>query len=315
MNIIRDWSIKSKISTVVLLTCCITVFLAFVLFIIYENKIVYKQMVIDIMTQAEIAGSNCMSAIEYEDEISANETLTKLSADKNIITARLYVDGDVLFASYEREDQKYFPKQAEVIFQEAMHLYRSNYLQVFQPIVSEQEHIGVIELIYDLNPLRSRIRNQIISAFAMLIGSLFVGFLLSTRMIRLICQPIDHLSLIAGDILTERNYSLRAQKHGNDELGGFISVFNEMLDQIQERDCALLSAQDKLEQRVKERTIELYQSNEELKQANDQLLELDKMKSSFVSQASHDLRTPLTAIKGSLDNLMRCVGGSLNEKQ
>jgi len=39
------------------------------------------------------------------------------------------------------------------------------------------------------------------------------------------------------------------------------------------------------------------------------------MKSAFVSQASHDLRTPLTSIKSSLDNLVRGVGGGLNERQ
>lgn len=62
-------------------------------------------------------------------------------------------------------------------------------------------------------------------------------------------------------------------------------------------------------------TGELETANVELHTANEELLELDKMKSSFVSQASHDLRTPLTAIKGSLDNLMRGVGGGLNERQ
>ncbi len=63
-----------------------------------------------------------------------------------------------------------------------------------------------------------------------------------------------------------------------------------------------------LENRVAQRTAELEQANEELR-------ELDHMKSQFVSQASHDLRTPLAAIKGSLDNLMLGIAGGLTEKQ
>jgi len=63
-----------------------------------------------------------------------------------------------------------------------------------------------------------------------------------------------------------------------------------------------------LEDRVERRTASLEEANEELR-------ELDKMKSAFLSQASHDLRTPLTAIKGSLDNVLMGIGGGLSEKQ
>ena len=70
-----------------------------------------------------------------------------------------------------------------------------------------------------------------------------------------------------------------------------------------------------LDYRVKERTKELEISNRKLHETNEELRELDKMKTSFVSQASHDLRTPLTAIKGSLDNLVLGIAGELNDKQ
>ncbi len=63
------------------------------------------------------------------------------------------------------------------------------------------------------------------------------------------------------------------------------------------------------------RHMKLGHSLSDLRRANEQLRELDKMKSVFVSQASHDLRTPLTAIKSSMDNLVRGVGGGLNERQ
>lgn len=70
-----------------------------------------------------------------------------------------------------------------------------------------------------------------------------------------------------------------------------------------------------LERRVGQRTTELSLANHQLTQANAELQQLDQMKTAFVSQASHDLRTPLTAIKGSLDNLSIGIAGELTEKQ
>ena len=77
----------------------------------------------------------------------------------------------------------------------------------------------------------------------------------------------------------------------------------------------LLKLNVELEDRIDRRTAALNTMNSELQEANAQLIQLDQMKTQFVSQASHDLRTPLTAIKGSLDNLLMGIAGALNEKQ
>ncbi|GEM_PF-2915738 len=48
---------------------------------------------------------------------------------------------------------------------------------------------------------------------------------------------------------------------------------------------------------------------------NKKAQELDRLKTDFVSNVSHDLRTPLTSIKGSVDNLLDGIGGALNDRQ
>lgn len=60
-----------------------------------------------------------------------------------------------------------------------------------------------------------------------------------------------------------------------------------------------------LEQRVAQRNFELQQKNRELELANERLTELDHIKSRFVSDISHELRTPITSILLYLDLLER----------
>jgi len=54
---------------------------------------------------------------------------------------------------------------------------------------------------------------------------------------------------------------------------------------------------------------------EELEKTNAKLMELDRMKSDFVSNVVHELRTPLTIIKGNLDNIDHGFAGEVQLKQ
>ena len=64
-----------------------------------------------------------------------------------------------------------------------------------------------------------------------------------------------------------------------------------------------------LECEVEKKTDDLRRSNMELASANTRLLELDRLKSEFVSMVSHELKTPLTSIKISAD-VLKSLSGS-----
>lgn len=91
------------------------------------------------------------------------------------------------------------------------------------------------------------------------------------------------------------------QEHAGVELRRKMTQLSEAYRQIE-------SFNLELESRVHARTAELAAANEQLKQ-------LDQLKSQFLAHVSHELRTPLTSIDGFADNMLCGVTGSLNEKQ
>lgn len=61
--------------------------------------------------------------------------------------------------------------------------------------------------------------------------------------------------------------------------------------------------------------VEVAHATDDLRQANEKLTELDKLKDEFVSLASHELRTPLTSIRSYLWMALSGKGGSVTDKQ
>jgi signal transduction histidine kinase len=95
---------------------------------------------------------------------------------------------------------------------------------------------------------------------------------------------------------------IRAETH--DEIQSLAEAFNLMSDSVRrniamrEQAAAELDALNRsLEGRVRERTRELEALNAALEQANEQLMELDRLKSNFLATVSHEFKTPLTSIK------------------
>ena len=72
---------------------------------------------------------------------------------------------------------------------------------------------------------------------------------------------------------------------------------------------------ENLDVSVKERTIELQQVNFKLEQLVKELEYLNELKTDFIASLSHELRTPITAIKGSVDILKKGILGELNSSQ
>lgn len=95
------------------------------------------------------------------------------------------------------------------------------------------------------------------------------------------------------------------------ELAGDLSYGINTLRTQQERDKAVIALQDAhdyLEHKVKERTRELMQANEKLK-------DLDRLKSMFIASMSHELRTPLNSIIGFSGIMLKEMSGPISSKQ
>ena len=77
-------------------------------------------------------------------------------------------------------------------------------------------------------------------------GSFLVALLLSNHLQKDISEPILELAQLATVVSERRDYSVRAARMSDDELGLLTDAFNHMLGQIQDREGALRESADRL---------------------------------------------------------------------
>lgn len=87
---------------------------------------------------------------------------------------------------------------------------------------------------------------------------------------------------------------IKTYRTGRNEVVVILSDITER----KRRDMDMVSINSDLEDLVRQRTKVLVEKAMELKQANLRLMELDELKSAFLSSVSHELRTPLTSLLG-----------------
>ena len=247
-----DFSIRRKLQIIVMVTSAAALLVASVVFTLYDRSTFLRAKAQDISTLAKIVGSNSTAALSFTDTKSAREILAALRANPNVNHACIYDKDGRVFATYDR-DAAHIDFIPPPVQNQRSKIVRNN-MVLFQPIALNGESIGMIFIEADLKDLRERLTRFLEIDFLVLLVSLAVAYLLSTRLQRVISGPIRELADTASSVTTQENYCIRATKRGNDEIGLLFDQFNSMLDRLQQRDFALQRAHDNLEKRVAERT-------------------------------------------------------------
>jgi diguanylate cyclase (GGDEF)-like protein len=252
-------SIRKKLMRLLLLTSSCALLLSAFGFAVNDLLSLRHAMFDRLRTQADIIGFNTVAALTFSDPEAALDTLSSLKNEADIVGAALFSHQGRLFAHYQRGTENvppHVPEQDSGII--------NGNLFVVSPIVFGGERIGSIMLISDLRSWKHRQLRELAIGAGVFSLSLFVAMLLSSRLQRLVSEPILKLAGTARRVSESQDYSLRAEKLSSDEIGALVDDFNGMLRQIQLRDIELQKARNELEEKVHVRTQELTELTRQL---------------------------------------------------
>lgn len=158
-------------------------------------------------------------------------------------------------------------------------------------------------------------------------GVIGVGVLFTIIPTRIFLRPIEKL-VVATEQVARGEFAQIVDIRSRDEIGDLARAFNQMTLQLK-------GSRTDLEGKVEERTRQLedniselnrtrvstlkmlddlQSAKRELEMVNRELKEMDEVKMKFIGAASHELKTPLTAIKANVDFILSEKEGKVPER-
>ena len=166
------------------------------------------------------------------------------------------------------------------------HRFSHKSLDLIRPITLGPRQIGYLAIRSDLNSFYDSLWWYVCGMLVSFVAISCVLYFVAKRLQRIISEPISSLVETIHTVSKTDNYSVRAEKKNNDELGVLIDGFNGMLAQIQDRDKMLETAVQEL--RISKRIAETANTT----------------KTQFLANMSHEIRTPMNGLIGMLDLLL-----------
>lgn len=226
-----------------------------------------QQMIQTITSQSLIVAMNSSAPLSFGDDEMAVVALSALRVVGDVRGATLVDSDNRVFAQFAPADRA---APATRLYPLGHWRNDDGYVLVV-PVADEAGRHGRLQVNYSGARLTREALALALQSALLSLAAMLLAWLLARKLHPVLTAPVVELERITRRVRDTGDYSLRARRISSDELGRLTDDFNQMLEQIESSQRALIDAQQRAE-------------------------ESSRLKDEFVATLSHELRTPLSPI-------------------
>jgi len=274
-------SVRARLVRVALVTTLVALAVAGTAMLLVDLNRYKTNSAADLTTEAAMLSVAIAPALAFDDHETATRDLIAFKARQRVGAAAVYNPDGTVYASFVRENAPALPRSIPA---EGLQM-SGERVELTRRIERNGELLGFIYLRgkYDI---AARVEDYLGIFGLVMLLSVAVAFLLSRNLRQRISEPLDAMTAIARTVVSEKDYSLRAKKAADDDIGIVVDAFNNMLEEVQARSRALEQTNCALTEEI--------QAREETQAA---LKAADRRKDEFLATLAHEMRNPLAPIR------------------
>jgi len=237
-----DFPIRRKLLTMVLVITAVTLTASAAVLVAFDVTSFRRDLVREFGTLAEVIAANSSATLAFDATDDASDLLQTLAAERSVTMAVIYDVNGKLFAAYA--PQKAAPPRLDPRLGKSTHAFQDGSLVTSRPIQQNGKFLGTLVMYTDLRWYYQRLGWYAFVGLSVVALAFCAAMVFSKMLRKSITGPIDELSRVAELVSAKGEFSTRARKFGDDELGALTATFNHMLSQIQLREAELRESEE-----------------------------------------------------------------------
>ena len=244
---ISELPIKTKLLFITMVTSVFSLLLTGVIMIIYTNSNSKQAMIKDITSISMLIADRSTAALTFQDTGLAEENLSALSIKPSVIFACILNEQNRVFAEYSTSSGKNIKVPSDM--KKSGYYFRDGHLLILSPIMLDGEEVGKVFICADLKELNEQQQSLILFVIGIILLGSVIAFFLSSKLQLFVSRPLLHLIKTTRLISQQKDYSIRAERSSNDEIGTLVTAFNNMLETIDSQNLDKKKLIDELRER------------------------------------------------------------------